>query len=64
MWLKHAKPIVAVAPILDGSAASFPEARQAGIALLDHHVRACRRRGGLPSNRSDKWCSVAELSRC
>lgn len=48
MWLKHAKPIVAVAPILDGSAASFPEACQAGIALLDHHVRACRRGGGLP----------------
>jgi 2-keto-3-deoxy-6-phosphogluconate aldolase len=77
MWLKHAKkPIVAVAPILDGSAASFLEAcKEAGIASLDitleHAVAAAAlRRLENPNNwlRSLEWedhrnliCSFHEL---
>ena len=57
LWLKHAKkPIVAVAPILNGGAASFLEAcKESGIAVLEITLEHAATAAALPLVHRDPF---------
>jgi PIN domain nuclease of toxin-antitoxin system len=57
LWLKHAKkPIVPIAPILDGGAASFVRAaRESGIALLEITLEHAATAAALPRVHRDPF---------
>lgn len=57
LWLKHAKrPITAVAPILDGGAASFLKAcKESGLALLDITLEHAATAAALPPVHRDPF---------
>ena len=57
LWLKHAKkPIVAVAPVLNGGAASFLKAcKDSGIALLEITLEHAATAAALPLVHRDPF---------
>jgi PIN domain nuclease of toxin-antitoxin system len=57
LWLKHSKkPIVPLAPVLDGGAASFLKAcRESGIALLDITLEHAATAAALPRIHRDPF---------